>query len=106
MEKRTQNIRDIPMCPQGSSTNFNEFEDILSKLPTNYLQYANRCQINAINRANRQFGGLLSGDPINSDRSTQIGFLHVYKAGGTTVRDTMNAVLPGQSRTTWNKYRG
>ena len=27
-------------------------------------------------------------------------------SGGTTVRDTMNNVLPGQSRTTWKKYRG
>eukprot|EP01084_Bolivina_argentea_P103753 185827_1 len=30
----------------------------------------------------------------------------VSMSGGTTVRDTMNAILPGQSRVTWNKYRG
>ena len=26
--------------------------------------------------------------------------------GGTTVRDTMNAILPGLSRTTWHSYKG
>eukprot|EP01084_Bolivina_argentea_P103754 185828_1 len=106
IKKRTEPIENIPMCSTANKTNYNQYKQILSKLPTNLIAYTNRCQINAINRGKRQFGGLLSGDPLKSKHSTQIGFLHVYKAGGTTVRDTMNAILPGQSRVTWNKYRG
>ena len=79
--KRTEPIENIPMCPSGNKTNHDQYKHILDKLPKNYIAYANRCQINAINRHSRQFGGLLSGDPLKPYHSTQIGFLHVYKAG-------------------------
>ena len=81
IKKRNEPIENIPICPNANKTNFNQYKDILSKLPSNYIYYTNRCQINAINRYNRQFGGLLSGDPLKPLHSTQIGFLHVYKAG-------------------------
>eukprot|EP01083_Nonionella_stella_P242649 846222_1 len=106
IHKRTEPLSNIRMCATSNATSYNQHHSILSKLPHNLVRYTNRCQINAINRGQRQFGGLLSGDPLKPLKSTQIGFLHVYKAGGTTVRDTMNNVLPGQSRITWNKYRG
>eukprot|EP00484_Ammonia_sp_Unknown_P023086 CAMPEP_0197040368 /NCGR_PEP_ID=MMETSP1384-20130603/17088_1 /TAXON_ID=29189 /ORGANISM="Ammonia sp." /LENGTH=538 /DNA_ID=CAMNT_0042471111 /DNA_START=21 /DNA_END=1637 /DNA_ORIENTATION=- len=106
MAKRVEPVENIPMCPNADRANFEQHKQLLSKLPTNMVAYANRCQINAIGRGGRQFGGLLSGDPLMSHLSTQIGFLHVYKAGGTTVRDTMNNVLPGLGRTIWHNYRG
>lgn len=78
MRRRTEDVGDISMCPNGDGVNFNMHSGVLSKLPPNHIQYANRCQINAISRGTRQFGGLLSGDPIDSAHSTQIGFLHVF----------------------------
>ncbi len=94
MKRRTEDIGNIPMCPNGDGASFNMHSGILSKLPPNYIQYANRCQINAISRGTRQFGGLLSGDPINSEHSTQIGFLHVFARSisvPSTLRDTVRS---------------
>lgn len=79
--KRSEPIENIPMCPNSDRTNYDQFKEIISKMPNNLLAYTNRCQINAIGRGKRQFGGLLSGDPLFPYLSTQIGFLHVYKSG-------------------------
>ena len=79
--KRIEPVENIPMCQGADGKNFNQYQDILNKLPTNYIAYAGRCQINSIGRGRRQFGGLLSGDPLQTHHSTQVGFLHVYKAG-------------------------
>jgi len=103
--KRSEPAEDIPMCPGSDAENYNQHRDLIAKLPPNYVRYTNRCQINAVGRRGHQFGGLPSGDPILTNLSTQIAFLHVYKAGGTTVRDTINAILPGLKRTTWHQFR-
>ena len=79
--KRSEPVENIPMCPNADKTNFDQYQNVLANLPNNLLAYANRCQINAVGRGKRQFGGLLSGDPLAPDLSTQVGFLHVYKSG-------------------------
>ncbi len=87
---RTEPIENIPMCPNADKQNYNQYKDILSKLPNNLIAYTNRCQINAIGRGKRQFGGLLSGDHLLPHWSTQIGFLHVYKSGINIFKNICN----------------
>lgn len=79
--KRSQPARDIPMCPGSDAANYDQHRDLIAKLPPNYVRYTNRCQIKTVGRNRRQFGGLPSGDPILSNLSTQIAFLHIYKSG-------------------------
>ena len=79
--KRSEPVENIPMCPNADKANFDQYQNVVQKLPHNLLAYVNRCQINAVGRGKRQFGGLLSGDPLFPDLSTQVGFLHVYKSG-------------------------
>lgn len=56
--KRSEPIENIPMCPGSDAVNYDQYKDLIAKLPPNYVQYSNRCQINAIGRGKRQFGGL------------------------------------------------
>ena len=80
--KRTEPSENIPICPSANKDNFDQYQHVIDNLPSNLLQYVNRCQINAIGREKSdEFGGILSGDPLFPVLSTQVGFLHVFKAG-------------------------
>ena len=117
-ELKKLRLKDVPMCqpPNGNLTSFNKYKELLSNLPPNLVPFTNKCVIKPIKRTQREMGGFIAPNPIlirnnirNSNNGTThhpplLGFIHVFKAGGTSVRDTMRRLTQGLSRLTWHEF--
>ncbi len=114
-ELKKRRLKQVPMCPppNGNLSSFNEYKDLLSKLPPNLVSFTNKCMIKPIRRKRREMGGFIAPNPIlirNNMSSTNphhpplLGFIHVFKSGGTSVRDTMRRLTQGLSRLTWHAF--
>lgn len=115
-ELKKLRLKEVPMCqsPHGNLTSFNQYKQLLSILPPNLVGYANKCVIKPIKRLRREMGGFIAPNSIlirNNKSDTKydnrpplLGFIHVFKSGGTSVRDTMRRLTQGLSRLTWHQY--
>ena len=87
MKQRSMNMDDIPMCNVRNQANHDQHQYLLSSLSTNWVKSVGRCKIRTARLNNRDFETMLSGDPIQSNGSIPIGFVHVYK--GNDVYDSI-----------------
>lgn len=110
-ELKKLRLKDVPMCspPHGNATALNKYKHLYNNLPPNLASWVNKCEIRAPRRVKKETGGIIAPNEILVDRTDPhhtplLAFIHIFKSGGTSVRDTMRRTIRGLDRLTWKKY--